>query len=66
MFGIINHLYWAGTGKQNDRKTFKIAQQGRLSFSKAHNLFMSLGAFRKLLSLLFHNKDDEIITLSLL
>lgn len=40
--------------------------EAQLPFSKAHKLLMSLGAFRKLLSLLFCNKDDEIISMSLL
>lgn len=40
--------------------------EAQLPFSKAHKLLMSLGGFRKLLSLLFCNKDDEIISISLL
>lgn len=40
--------------------------EAQLPFPKAHKLLMSLGAFRKLLSLLFRNKYDEIISMSLL
>jgi len=33
--------------------------EAQLPFSKSHKFLMSLGAFGKLLSLLFCNKDDK-------
>lgn len=57
-----------GQGSKIMEKLSKLLNnvEGQLPFSKAHKLLMSLGAFRKLLSLLFCNKDDEIISILLL